>query len=116
MNILQVKPHCRICPSLKLQTSQDQNLVLLPSVVLKSLSWWTLADFCLGFQCLNVGETHRLSSRFCMVYSEVPNFSEPNPELLNQPNQQNKSVSRVEAFDLKPVSESPGRTGDPLKQ
>ncbi|KAF0026128.1 hypothetical protein F2P81_020865 [Scophthalmus maximus] len=29
---------------------------------------------------------------FCMVYSEVPNFSEPNPELLTQGNQQNKSV------------------------
>ncbi|KAJ0005405.1 hypothetical protein NQD34_015299 [Periophthalmus magnuspinnatus] len=28
--------------------------------------------------------------RFCMVYSEVPNFSEPNPELLVQANQQNK--------------------------
>lgn len=28
-----------------------------------------------------------------MVYSEVPNFSEPNPELLSQTNQQNKSVS-----------------------
>lgn len=28
-----------------------------------------------------------------MVYSEVPNFSEPNPELLAQTNQQNKSVS-----------------------
>ncbi|XP_077473948.1 SOSS complex subunit B2 isoform X3 [Stigmatopora argus] len=28
---------------------------------------------------------------FCMVYSEVPNFSEANPELLTQNNQQNKS-------------------------
>ncbi|XP_013870700.1 SOSS complex subunit B2 [Austrofundulus limnaeus] len=28
---------------------------------------------------------------FCMVYSEVPNFSEPNAELLAQSNQQNKS-------------------------
>ncbi|XP_072301450.1 SOSS complex subunit B2-like isoform X2 [Eucyclogobius newberryi] len=27
---------------------------------------------------------------FCMVYSEVPNFSEPNPDLLAQVNQQNK--------------------------
>ncbi|XP_020492202.1 SOSS complex subunit B2 [Labrus bergylta] len=27
---------------------------------------------------------------FCMVYSEVPNFSEPNPDLLTQSNQQNK--------------------------
>uniref|UniRef100_A0A8D2ZPP1 SOSS complex subunit B2 n=1 Tax=Scophthalmus maximus TaxID=52904 RepID=A0A8D2ZPP1_SCOMX len=31
---------------------------------------------------------------FCMVYSEVPNFSEPNPELLTQGNQQNKSNQR----------------------
>lgn len=30
---------------------------------------------------------------FCMVYSEVPNFSEPNPDLLAQNNQQNKTVS-----------------------
>ncbi|XP_064831809.1 SOSS complex subunit B2 [Oncorhynchus masou masou] len=28
---------------------------------------------------------------FCMVYSEVPNFSEPNPDLLAQNNQQNKT-------------------------
>ncbi|XP_061579901.1 SOSS complex subunit B2 isoform X2 [Cololabis saira] len=28
---------------------------------------------------------------FCMVYSEVPNFSEPNQDLVTQPNQQNKS-------------------------
>ncbi|XP_052004605.1 SOSS complex subunit B2-like [Xyrauchen texanus] len=28
---------------------------------------------------------------FCMVYSEVPNFSEPNPELLAKANQQNKT-------------------------
>lgn len=27
-----------------------------------------------------------------MVYSEVPNFSEPNPDLLAQANQQNKMV------------------------
>lgn len=31
---------------------------------------------------------------FCMVYSEVPNFSEPNPELLAQANQQNKGKER----------------------
>ncbi|KAJ8350497.1 hypothetical protein SKAU_G00256270 [Synaphobranchus kaupii] len=29
---------------------------------------------------------------FCMVYSEVPNFSEPNPELLGQGNPQNKTA------------------------
>lgn len=36
--------------------------------------------------------------RFCMVYSEVPNFSEPNPELLAQANLQNKTVSLVLTF------------------
>lgn len=30
-----------------------------------------------------------------MVYSEVPNFSEANPELLSQANQQGKTVSQV---------------------
>ncbi|XP_068185129.1 SOSS complex subunit B2 isoform X1 [Antennarius striatus] len=34
---------------------------------------------------------------FCMVYSEVPNFSEPNQEFLSQTNQQNKSRRAVEA-------------------
>ncbi len=33
-----------------------------------------------------------------MVYSEVPNFSDPNPVLLAQANQQNKSVSAVFLF------------------
>ena len=34
-----------------------------------------------------------------MVYSEVPNFSEPNPDLQAQSNQQNKSVSNVPTDD-----------------
>ncbi len=33
-----------------------------------------------------------------MVYSEVPNFSEPNTELLAQANKQNKTVSAVFLF------------------
>lgn len=33
-----------------------------------------------------------LLCRFCMVYSEVPNFSEPNPE-YNTQQASNKSVS-----------------------
>uniref|UniRef100_A0A3P9JTM7 SOSS complex subunit B2 n=1 Tax=Oryzias latipes TaxID=8090 RepID=A0A3P9JTM7_ORYLA len=42
---------------------------------------------------------------FCMVYSEVPNFSEPNPEVLAQANQQNKSVSSNGA--LPPFANNP---------
>lgn len=47
-----------------------------------------LESFCLIFSL-----SQFFFPRFCMVYSEVPNFSEPNPELLAQANQQNKSVS-----------------------
>lgn len=35
-----------------------------------------------------------------MVYSEVPNFSEPNPELLAQANQQNKTVSPINVLNV----------------
>ncbi|MGH0161269.1 UNVERIFIED_CONTAM: hypothetical protein FKN15_053807 [Acipenser sinensis] len=32
---------------------------------------------------------------FCMVYSEIPNFSEPNPDFLSQVSLQNKSVTAL---------------------
>ncbi|XP_067891762.1 SOSS complex subunit B2-like [Heterodontus francisci] len=41
---------------------------------------------------------------FCMVYSEVPNFSEPNPEYLNQLNQTNK-VAQSEHRNNSPPSQ-----------
>ncbi|KAM6308171.1 SOSS complex subunit B1 isoform 2-T3 [Podargus strigoides] len=43
------------------------------------------------------GDIIRLTKGFCMVYSEVPNFSEPNPEYVAQQSQskgaQNESVT-----------------------
>uniref|UniRef100_A0A3B3SLW5 SOSS complex subunit B2 n=1 Tax=Paramormyrops kingsleyae TaxID=1676925 RepID=A0A3B3SLW5_9TELE len=44
---------------------------------------------------------------FCMVYSEVPNFSEPNPELLAQANLQNKTVSNGSLQTYSTNSSSP---------
>lgn len=44
---------------------------------------------CLTLYTGRGGELQKIGE-FCMVYSEVPNFSEPNPELLAQTNQQNK--------------------------
>ncbi|XP_069790722.1 SOSS complex subunit B2 [Narcine bancroftii] len=41
---------------------------------------------------------------FCMVYSEVPNFSEPNPDYLNQMNQTNK-VAQSEHRNNSPPSQ-----------
>ncbi|KAI4877963.1 hypothetical protein NFI96_020736 [Prochilodus magdalenae] len=39
---------------------------------------------------------------FCMVYSEVPNFSEPNLELLAQANQQNKNTGKEQRGNSPP--------------
>ncbi|KPP71484.1 SOSS complex subunit B2-like [Scleropages formosus] len=44
---------------------------------------------------------------FCMVYSEVPNFSEPNPELLAQANLQNKTGKGEQRGDL-PTNQNSG--------
>lgn len=44
---------------------------------------------CLTLYTGRVGDLQKIGE-FCMVYSEVPNFSEPNPDALAQSNQQNK--------------------------
>ncbi|KAJ8252804.1 hypothetical protein GJAV_G00205810 [Gymnothorax javanicus] len=51
---------------------------------------------------------------FCMVYSEVPNFSEPNPELLAQANQQNKpaKIEQPGGFPANQNSGTPAQTGN----
>ncbi|XP_018100606.1 SOSS complex subunit B1-A isoform X2 [Xenopus laevis] len=43
--------------------------------------WDELGNF------IQPGDIIRLSKGFCMVYSEVPNFSEPNPEYIAQQSQ-----------------------------
>ncbi|XP_056107979.1 SOSS complex subunit B2 isoform X1 [Rhinichthys klamathensis goyatoka] len=49
---------------------------------------------------------------FCMVYSEIPNFSEPNPELLGQANQHNKMVKQRGNSPPNQNSGTPVQTGN----
>ncbi|XP_012692690.1 SOSS complex subunit B2 [Clupea harengus] len=51
---------------------------------------------------------------FCMVYSEVPNFSEPNPDLLVQTNMQNKTGKGEQRGNSPPNQNSgtPNQTGN----
>ncbi|XP_063070383.1 SOSS complex subunit B2 [Engraulis encrasicolus] len=51
---------------------------------------------------------------FCMVYSEVPNFSEPNQELLAQANMQNKTGKGEQRGNSPPNQNSgtPPQTGN----
>ncbi|XP_030642378.1 SOSS complex subunit B2 [Chanos chanos] len=55
---------------------------------------------------------------FCMVYSEVPNFSEPNPELLAQANMQNKTGKGEQRGNSPPNQNSgtPAQTGNGAMQ
>nr|XP_014344593.1 PREDICTED: SOSS complex subunit B2 isoform X2 [Latimeria chalumnae] len=46
---------------------------------------------CLTLYTGRGGELHKIGE-FCMVYSELPNFSEPNAEYLAQVTQQNKTA------------------------
>ncbi|XP_059499317.1 SOSS complex subunit B2-like isoform X3 [Stegostoma tigrinum] len=39
---------------------------------------------------IQAGDIIRLTRGFCMQYSEVPNFSDPNPEYMSQASSQNK--------------------------
>ncbi|XP_029596746.1 SOSS complex subunit B2-like isoform X2 [Salmo trutta] len=48
------------------------------------------------------GDILRLTRGFCMVFSEVPNFSEPNPEVLAQANR----PSKIESQNSSSVSQS----------
>ncbi|XP_056611693.1 SOSS complex subunit B2 isoform X1 [Triplophysa dalaica] len=50
---------------------------------------------------------------FCMVYSEVPNFSEPNPELLAKAKQQNKTGKEQRGNSPpNPNAGTPAQTGN----
>ncbi|KAI7809122.1 SOSS complex subunit B2 isoform X2 [Triplophysa rosa] len=50
---------------------------------------------------------------FCMVYSEVPNFSEPNPELLAKAKQQNKAGKEQRGNSPpNPNAGTPAQTGN----
>ncbi|KFV63011.1 SOSS complex subunit B2, partial [Dryobates pubescens] len=54
-------------------------------IKLRVISGWyaSLWKGCLTLYTGRVGELHKIGE-FCMVYSEVPNFSEPNSEHIGQ--------------------------------
>ncbi|XP_040295345.1 SOSS complex subunit B2 isoform X2 [Bufo bufo] len=54
------------------------------------------------------GDIIRLTRGFCMVYSEVPNFSEPNPDIANP--QQKANPNKTVHMDQS--SNSPPNTGN----
>uniref|UniRef100_A0A671K6B3 SOSS complex subunit B2 n=1 Tax=Sinocyclocheilus anshuiensis TaxID=1608454 RepID=A0A671K6B3_9TELE len=63
-----------------------------------------------GCLTLYIGRTGDLQKigEFCMNFSEVPNFSEPNPEVLAKINQINNTQVKTEAHGSTPSIPTPG--------
>ncbi|XP_058510173.1 SOSS complex subunit B2 [Solea solea] len=66
------------------------NLIQPGDIIKLTRGYASIWKGCLTLYTGRGGDIQKIGE-FCMVYSEVPNFSEPNPELQNQTNQQNKS-------------------------
>ncbi|XP_041936444.1 SOSS complex subunit B2-like isoform X3 [Alosa alosa] len=61
------------------------------------------------------GDILRLTKGFCMVFSEVPNFSDPNPEVQAQLNQINKPVKQ-DQLSIPQNGQTTGGPGNPPPQ
>ncbi|XP_051563021.1 nucleic acid binding protein 1b [Myxocyprinus asiaticus] len=68
-----------------------------------------------GCLTLYIGRTGDLQKigEFCMVFSEVPNFSEPNQEVLAKINQINNTHVKSEAQSNTPGIQNPGTPAGP---
>ncbi|XP_016127059.1 nucleic acid binding protein 1b [Sinocyclocheilus grahami] len=68
-----------------------------------------------GCLTLYIGRTGDLqkTGEFCMIFSEVPNFSEPNPEVLAKINQINNTHVKTEAYGSTPSIPNPGPPAGP---
>ncbi|XP_026862583.1 nucleic acid binding protein 1b [Electrophorus electricus] len=71
--------------------------LLQPGDIIRlSRGYASLFKGCLTLYIGRTGELHKVGE-FCMVFSEVPNFSEPNPEVLAQISQNNQGNKPVKA-------------------
>nr|XP_006131252.1 SOSS complex subunit B1 [Pelodiscus sinensis]XP_006131253.1 SOSS complex subunit B1 [Pelodiscus sinensis]XP_006131254.1 SOSS complex subunit B1 [Pelodiscus sinensis] len=62
------------------------NLIQPGDIIRLTKGYASVFKGCLTLYTGRGGDLQKIGE-FCMVYSEVPNFSEPNPEYVNQPSQ-----------------------------
>uniref|UniRef100_H2LXT6 SOSS complex subunit B2 n=2 Tax=Oryzias latipes TaxID=8090 RepID=H2LXT6_ORYLA len=75
--------------SIAISVWDELGSLIQPGDIIKLTRYASIWKGCLTLYTGRGGDLQKIG--FCMVYSEVPNFSEPNPEVLAQANQQNKS-------------------------
>ncbi|KAG1962865.1 formiminotransferase N-terminal subdomain-containing protein [Pimephales promelas] len=80
----------------------------------KEIGWYaSMWKGCLTLYTGRGGDLQKIGE-FCMVYSEIPNFSEPNPELLGQANQHKTGKEQRGNSPPNQNSGTPGQTGEQM--
>uniref|UniRef100_A0A8C2K838 Uncharacterized protein n=1 Tax=Cyprinus carpio TaxID=7962 RepID=A0A8C2K838_CYPCA len=93
--------------------ASNENVCLIKDVKpgLKTITWlsssWKLVTLFLICRGDNNHHFFCIYRRFCMIFSEVPNFSDPNPEVLAKINQINNTHIKTEAHGSTSMNPGP---------
>ncbi|XP_058635158.1 nucleic acid binding protein 1b isoform X3 [Onychostoma macrolepis] len=88
------------------------SLIQTGDIIRLSRGYASLFKGCLTLYIGRTGDIQKIGE-FCMIFSEVPNFSEPNPEVLAKINQINNTHAKTEAHGSTPSVLNPGPPAGP---
>ncbi|XP_051985693.1 nucleic acid binding protein 1b [Xyrauchen texanus] len=88
------------------------SLIQPGDIIRLSRGYASLFKGCLTLYIGRTGDLQKIGE-FCMVFSEVPNFSEPNQEVLAKINQINNTHVKSEAQSNTPGIQNPGTPAGP---
>ncbi|XP_077056109.1 nucleic acid binding protein 1b [Siphateles boraxobius] len=83
------------------------SLIQTGDIIRLNRGYASLFKGCLTLYIGRTGDLQKIGE-FCMIFSEVPNFSEPNPEVLAKINQINNTHVKTEAYGSAPCTLNPG--------
>ncbi|XP_052415558.1 nucleic acid binding protein 1b [Carassius gibelio] len=88
------------------------SLIQTGDIIRLNRGYASLFKGCLTLYIGRTGDLQKIGE-FCMIFSEVPNFSEPNPEVLAKINQINNTHVKTEAHGSTPSILTPGPPAGP---
>uniref|UniRef100_A0A673H2F8 SOSS complex subunit B2 n=1 Tax=Sinocyclocheilus rhinocerous TaxID=307959 RepID=A0A673H2F8_9TELE len=90
------------------------SLIQTGDIIRLNRGYASLFKGCLTLYIGRTGDLQKIGE-FCMIFSEVPNFSEPNPEVLAKINQINNTQVKTEAHGSTPSIPTPGPPAGPTE-
>ncbi|XP_073707256.1 nucleic acid binding protein 1b [Garra rufa] len=88
------------------------SLIQTGDIIRLNRGYASLFKGCLTLYIGRTGDLQKIGE-FCMIFSEVPNFSEPNPEVLAKMNQINNTHVKTEAHGSTPSIPNHGLPAGP---